>query len=140
MIYTASYFQPKNHHGRRAGISRSVPKHFIPDDRLLFLAPSAALLRDCKLGLSEEDYTNRYREELKGRWAIVKPWLQQIQPEQDQTLLCWEHKGNFCHRNLVGLMVQKYCPDCWGGSDVLREPSHADRSICSHEQLQLYRS
>lgn len=118
MLYTASYFQPKNHHGRCVGISRSVPRHFVPDDRLLFLAPSAALLRDCKQGLSDEAYIERYREELRSRWAIVKPWLQQLDPSEDQTLLCWEHKGNFCHRNLVALMIQKFRSDCWGGADV----------------------
>lgn len=34
MIYTASYFQPENHHGKLISISRSEPKGFKVDGKL----------------------------------------------------------------------------------------------------------
>jgi len=66
-------------------------------------------------------YTDDYRSLLKSRWSVVKPWLYSLTPEVDVTVCCWEMPGtkpeNYCHRNLVGIMVQVHRPDCYGGKD-----------------------
>jgi hypothetical protein len=48
MIYTASYFEPHRHHGKRLSISRSIPAGFRVEGRLEFLIPSADLLQAWK--------------------------------------------------------------------------------------------
>jgi uncharacterized protein YeaO (DUF488 family) len=122
-IYSASYFQPENHHGSLVSISRSHPKAFQVDAHLSFLAPSQALLKDWKhQQLTEEDYTQRYRQEIQQSWLKVSGWLDSLTPEINCTLLCWEKKGEFCHRNLVMAMVRKHKPDCYGGCDVAAIP------------------
>lgn len=100
-------------------ISRSIPKCFRVDDKLQFLAPTEDLLADWKAEkISEADYIVRYRTQIKQSWQQVKQWLDSLDPKKDLTLLCWERKGEFCHRNLVAKLVQTYRPDCFGGCDV----------------------
>ena len=71
MLYTASYFEPQRHHGKLISISRSIPQNFRIHGRLEFFIPSADLLRDWKAKrIGEEEYTNRYREQIK---ANLKP-------------------------------------------------------------------
>ncbi|MDV3001013.1 MAG: hypothetical protein N5P05_002619 [Chroococcopsis gigantea SAG 12.99] len=131
MIYSACYFENERHHGRLLSISRSVPDGFRVDGTLDFFVPSADLLRAWKQKLIDEDgYTARYREQIKANFKIIKAWLSELKPEKDATLLCWERSGKdegnqgektqpFCHRNLVMKLVQKYRPDCFGGTDVI---------------------
>ncbi len=124
MIYTASYFQPKNHHGQVISISRSTPKGITVDGSLPFLAPPADLLRDWdstkKAGnpMPWEEYTARYKVHFARGLAEFKTWLSTLTPDQDVTLCCWEKAGDNCHRNLVGIAVQKFAPELWGGADV----------------------
>ena len=122
-IYSASYFQPENHHGSSISISRSHPRSFQVDTRLSFLAPSQALLDNWKHHqLTEADYTERYRHELQQVWPQVESWLISLTPESDCTLLCWEKAGEFCHRNLAMQMIRKHRPDCYGGRDMSADP------------------
>ena len=66
MIYTASYFEPHRHHGKRLSISRSIPAGFQVEGRLEFLIPHADLLKAWKTKwINETEYTNRYREHNK---------------------------------------------------------------------------
>lgn len=129
MIYTASWFEPQNHHGALVSISRSNPRHVSADTpKLEFFCPSAELLRRWKFGMTEETYINVFREEIKSNWSVILQWLEGLNPDIDQTLCCWEssYKGNaievpikyFCHRNLVAKIVEKRRPDCFGGCDV----------------------
>lgn len=121
MIYTASYFFATHQHGLLVSISRSSPAGFKVDDRLLFLAPSEDLLAAWKTKvLDESGYVDRYRTQIRESWRSVKDWLDSLNPKQHSTLLCWEKKGEFCHRNLIAKLVQKYRPDCFGGCDVVR--------------------
>ena len=121
MLYTASYQEPAYHHGLLLSVSRSIPKGFKTDGKLEFLIPCADLLVEYQATrLDEAEYIQCYREQIKQSWLEVKAWLDNLDPEQNQTLLCWEPKGKFCHRNLVAKLVQKYRPDCFGGSDVIR--------------------
>jgi hypothetical protein len=142
VIYTASYSERNRHHGQLISISRSIPQGFRIDGRLEFFVPSADLLRDWKEKRinSEEEYTNRYREQIRAHLKPIKTWLENLDPRQDQTLLCWERSGidetlkrwqktgqwhekrPFCHRNLVIKLVEKFRPDCYGGMDVINYP------------------
>lgn len=119
MIYTASYFQPEYHHGRLISISRTVPKDFEVADRLDFFVPHAALLRDWKAKIIDETaYIDRYRIQIKQSGGQIRSWLNGLDKHTDQTLLCWEKKGAFCHRNLVIKLIRHYRLDCYGGRDV----------------------
>ncbi|NJM67808.1 MAG: DUF488 domain-containing protein [Acaryochloris sp. RU_4_1] len=118
-IYSASYFERQNHHGLLISISRSQPQSFQVDSRLPFLAPSQALLEDWKkTQLTEAGYTLRYRQQLQEAWPQVSSWLASLSLEVNCTLLCWEKKGEFCHRNLAMSMIRKHRPDCYGGRDM----------------------
>lgn len=129
MLYTASYLESTHHQGLLLSISRSVPKGFKIDGKLEFLIPSAELLLDWKASrLNEAEYSQRYREQIKQAWQEVKEWLDNLAPKPDQTLLCWEAKGKFCHRNLIAKLVQKHRPDCFGGCDVIR----VEMPLCKH--------
>jgi len=125
MLYTASYRQKENHWGELISISRAVPRNFKVNGSIPFLAPSQALLDLWKRTKNEHQYTDRYREELRRHWggsiesdSAISNWLRGLSPKIDQTLLCWEPAGEFCHRNLVIQFVKKYRPDCYGGQDV----------------------
>jgi uncharacterized protein YeaO (DUF488 family) len=122
MIYTASFFQPENHHGKLVPISRTVPKGFSTKDSLSFFIPSSSLLKDWKAGkLTKEEYIDRYREEMKVNLPQIKEWVNSLDSEIDQTLLCWEKttdKNYFCHRELVIKFVQVWKPICFGGCDI----------------------
>lgn len=121
MLYFASYFEVQHQHGLKIAISRSIPKDFKVDSKLQFLAPSPELLADWQeKRVDEAGYTQQYREQLKHSWDEVKAWLDRLDPKQHSTLLCWEAKNAFCHRNLVALLVQKHRSDCFGGCDVIR--------------------
>lgn len=120
MLYTASYFEPQHHYGRLLSISRSIPQGFKVSNNLKFLIPRAELLTEWETKkIDEAEYRKRYRMQIKESWGEVKAWLNSLDPKQDLTLLCWEVKGTFCHRNLIALLVQKHRTDCYGGRDVV---------------------
>ena len=124
MIYTASYKQPQNHHGELISISRTVPRGVSVNGSIPFLAPSQGLLEFWKATKDEQQYIDRYRQEISRHWGgidsdtAIANWLRGLSPRIDQTLLCWEKSGDFCHRNLAIKFVQKYRPDCYGGMDI----------------------
>lgn len=118
MIYTASYFQPKNHHGKLISISITAPRWFVVHDKIPFFAPSLQLLQQWQRSPDEAKYTAMFREEIRANLPVIKRWVD-IQPiHDDMTLLCWEKAGEFCHRNLVGKLIAKYRPEIFGGADV----------------------
>ena len=118
-IFTASYFEPANHHGKLVSISRSKPKGIAVQERLALLAPSQKLLDDWKAeSIDQEEYTNRYRQELGPKLHKFRSWISTVDPGEDITLLCWEKAGEFCHRNLAIKLVEKYRPEIFGGCDV----------------------
>ncbi|MGH2413732.1 MAG: hypothetical protein ACRDEA_08580 [Microcystaceae cyanobacterium] len=120
MIYTASYFESNRHHGKLISISRNIPKGFRVDGVIEFFIPHISLLKDWKAkAIDQEDYTNRYREQIRANLKTIKAWLEGLDPGKEQTLLCWEKSGidetlkrwqetgqwkeerPFCHRNLA---------------------------------------
>lgn len=124
MIYTASYFQQENHHGELVSISLTTPRGFRVESKMPFLAPPQSLLNDWKKGMTEEAYIQAYRQHCRNFFngpesnTAIANWLRGLSPSIDQTLLCWERAGDFCHRNLAIKFVQKYRPDCYGGMDI----------------------
>jgi hypothetical protein len=60
--------------------------------------------------ISEEEFTNRYRQLIVERWAEVKKWMDDLSPSDELYLCCWEQVG-FCHRYLVAKLLQKFRPD-----------------------------
>ena len=120
MIYTASYFQKERHYGKKFSISRSEPKGISIDGKLEMFVPDGSILADYKKRkIDEKGYIDRYREQMQRNLPQIKAWLQQLKPEEDVTLMCWERPGQFCHRNLVIKFVERYRPDCYGGQDVV---------------------
>ena len=62
------------------------------------LYPSPALLREFKAGaLSEEQYTERYMEQL----SKLDPVEVYKELRDDAILVCYERPGSFCHRHIV---------------------------------------
>lgn len=118
MIYTASYFTPETHHGLLISISRGVPQGFRIYSRLPFFTPSEMLLNLWKKEHNQDTYINQYKKECLANFSLIKDWLNTLEPQTDQTLLCYEKAGEFCHRNLAIKFVEKYRPDCYGGCDV----------------------
>lgn len=135
MLYTASFLEPAHHHGLLLSICGSIPRGFRVDGSLQFLTPSTDMLADWEaLKIDESAYTERYRMQIRNNWREVKAWLDSLDPKQHVTLLCWEKKGEFCHRNLIAKLVQKYRPECFGGCDLIRvEKERCDR--CGSELL-----
>lgn len=135
MLYFASYFHANHQHGLKLSISRSIPKDFKTDGRLEFLIPNSELLAAWKeKRVGEAAYTQRYREQLKQSWTEVRNWLNSLDSQFNETLLCWEKPNAFCHRNLVAKLVQKHRPDCYGGCDVVRyEPEKCPD--CNHVMI-----
>ncbi len=121
MLYTASYFESRHWHGDLIAISPSVPKEIKVKASLPFLFPSVELLSAWRAKqIDEVEYTERYRAQIKDSWSQVKKWLDSLKPEKDLTLVCWERKGEWCHRNLLAKLAKSYRPDCFRGCDVVR--------------------
>lgn len=134
MIYTASYFERGNHHGKLISISRSVPKGFKIDGELPFFAPSQKLLNEWKFRADQmtvAEYTDRFRIEMWNNRVQIHQWLEGLDLAVDQTLLCWERsdalgRDGFCHRRLIYRYVEKHRPDCMGGCDVPNKPEQLE--------------
>lgn len=79
------------------------------------LAPSKELLGDYKLsGLSTDDYTKRYFEELQRPEAVAsmeKLKMKALTDSRDLILLCYEKPGEFCHRHLLSRYLNEHYPD-----------------------------
>lgn len=137
MIYTASYFQETHHHGQLVPISRGIPPQYRsrvdayhPLRELL--QPPEALLTWWKaqeqlaiesgaafpLEQQIDEYTAQYREAIKAVLPDLKTYLAHLEPASDETWLCWEAPGEFCHRNLAFALVERFRPDCVGGQDA----------------------
>lgn len=132
MLYTASYFEPQNHHGELISISRSRPKNFQNIPTLEFFAPSQDLLNFWKdrsktaateeLGKYWEEYQSGFLDLLCDRVDTIDRWLSALNSTRDYTLLCWEKAGDFCHRNDVGELLAARYTKLWGGFDVTLTP------------------
>ncbi len=126
MLYCASYNQPENHHGRLISISCTIPKGIEVAGHLDFFKPTEDLLKWWKTSPQDDkawaEYTSQFWATLADRKAQILEWVHALEkkPSQDITLLCWEKAGDRCHRNLVARLLQKHCPESFGGCDVPR--------------------
>lgn len=131
MLYTASYFEPANHHGKLLSISRSRPQFFQNLPTLQFFTPTQELLKFWKAktktasAIELPQYWQKYQDEflelLGDRMGEIDAWATQLDPSQDYTLCCWEKTTDAipnCHRNDVGQLLEARYPHLWGGFDV----------------------
>lgn len=77
------------------------------------LAPSEELLLEFKNGnLDEKSFTIRFKSELFDRGfkngKDLALALAQSSGGQDIVLCCYEKKGQFCHRQILGDMMRRY--------------------------------
>jgi len=122
MIYTASYFSFRHHHGKLISVSRSNPKKFAKIPKLNFFTPSKELLawwkKSGKTDRDWDNYRDRFFEEtIDPNFDKIQNWINQ-KHRFDITLLCWEKPGEYCHRNDVGELIAVKLPNLWGGFDV----------------------
>lgn len=152
MIYTASYFEPQNWHGTPYAISRSIPANLkgvngnhplrwllAPSDRLLdWWKRQESRYQENGWQFPDEQatgqYTAQYWDELKPNADKIKAYLASEAAREDQTWLCWEKSGEFCHRNLAALIVQKHQPDLFGGADKLVKTPSDDADYLQSSQ------
>lgn len=115
MIYTSHYYSGKIK-GRAIGISLYPPRDF-KGQYLQLLAPTREIFRFWKSSACDEEAWDEYKKQYKAllisRWPDVKQWLVSLSAEEDMTLLCY--KETYCHRHLVGLLIEKHRPELWGG-------------------------
>lgn len=105
-VYT-SYFSYLRHNSV-AGIPVAItrwPPRFFKGSLYRTLAPSKSLIKAWKNGrISEDQYIHiYYRETLMGihPQAVLNELLE-ITDGQVPILLCFEKKGDFCHRHIAG--------------------------------------
>lgn len=114
MIFTSHY----NSHviGDRVSISIHPPKNW-KGGHLQMFAPTQELLDFWKKspqdGEAWETYSGMYKAIMQERMLRVKEWLKSLSFDRNMTLFCYPEK--YCHRSLVGLIIEKHRPDCWGG-------------------------
>ena len=149
MIFTASFFKPETHHGALIPISRSVPSQYKAlngkHSLQALLSPSAALLKEWKKQEKQHkttgqnfpndevtrQYTTQYSEEIRANKDAILQYLLQLDSTKDETWLCWEAPGEFCHRNLAYELAVKVRPDCLGGKDIeVVKPLEVAQSKC----------
>ena len=108
MTYTSYYANYRKFKGMfRVSISRTAPINSY-DLQLIKLAPTAELLQKYKSNsITNEEYTSVYHNQLlklenNGYIAKFVKALSTLQELYgDVVLLCYEKKGDFCHRHLL---------------------------------------
>lgn len=130
MIFVASYKECQNWHGLPVSISISPPRSWRHGKEEAF-APSWELVSQWKRAVKNqkdieeawEEYTDNFLNLLDDRAKKVEQFLREQDPIRDVTLLCYEDSKaeapkNYCHRNIVGELIQSRCPELWGGANV----------------------
>lgn len=108
MIYTSYYANYRKFKGMyRISISRTAPNNSC-DLQLIKLAPTAELLQNHKSNfITNEEYASVYHNQLLrlendgyiAKFVKALSTLQEL--HEDAVLLCYEKKGDFCHRHLL---------------------------------------
>ena len=116
MFYTSYYANYRKYKGiYRIAISRTSPENSY-DERIIQLAPTKDILADYKYnGLSEEQYTERYRDQLDnlrscGTLDDIVKYLRRLASEiaSDVVFLCYEKSDDFCHRHILADYLNKH--------------------------------
>lgn len=108
-IYTSNYSKARHLDTSKfycVSISR-FPQRDYKNTACYELAPSKRLLLDYMDGLSQEEYTKRYRAEMAQIPDIHKVFerLALDANKRDIVLLCFESKGAFCHRHILSDII-----------------------------------
>lgn len=87
-------------------ISRRSPKNWAGVQCKDF-APSSRLLSQYHRGMSEAEYSDSYRQEIDelSDFYSVFVRLAKLAKGRDIVLLCYEKKGDFCHRHILSDIV-----------------------------------
>lgn len=137
MIYFASLYEPKNHHGtvyNTAVGTRGMGRY----KQLKFLAPHREIVSAHQdRAITDEQYLHGYEiwhyddetrkpthtvhvqgyyEILHENWPQIKAWLDSLKADEDITLLCYcpewkQGKRKFCHRQIIYKLIWKHRPD-----------------------------
>ena len=95
----------------RVGISRYAPQGSC-DLRLMDFAPSARTLFDYKEGrIDEKEYEREYLNDLDRLYENKRmdELVDKLKKYEKVVLLCYEGKGKFCHRHILGKYLnEKY--------------------------------
>jgi len=105
MLYVASFFNPRAHHGSVISIANTAPAGFRSVRRADIFVPGRRLVWDWKDGrITWPQYTERYMARLDERIAQhhldrARAWARN--PNRHLTLCCWEREPTRCHRSLL---------------------------------------
>ena len=106
MIHTSYFANIKNLSGRNlVSISNITPQWAEVHKEYKELAPSKSILYAYKnKEIDEIIYTERYKKEILSRLDPHKVY----KDLEGSVLLCYEKRGDFCHRNIVAEWLQSY--------------------------------
>lgn len=113
MIFVATHEAPEYHHGAvhsveprdRHPFARRIPC-LVPTPEILAIADPT-------------EFRRAYFALLHERQAVVELWLATLKPEVDITVATLASTQPEW-RSLVGGLVLKKRPECWGGVDILK--------------------
>ncbi len=71
-------------------------------------APSQALLKSVKTGLSFEKFRERYIQEMREHKKANPQTWDQLLAHEEITLCCFEHDPRECHRSILAELIQKW--------------------------------
>ena len=115
MLYTASFYDPKDWAGQPYRVSRAHPRGLKTQwETLTFLYPPLELLRAYRKG--DLDFTalgKAYRENLDQKILVdfrLRRWMEQAPDLGDVTLLCFERGDAPCHRRVAAQWLHDHIP------------------------------
>ena len=104
MIYTASFFSPKDYRGRPISIANSKPLGTAEFAGMLTcrsLVPRWSIVDDLKKGrIDWTEYTKLYLDDLITD-NVIEEVRELYSGVEDITLCCWESSPLRCHRSLA---------------------------------------
>ncbi len=117
-IYTSCFFDKQRYKDMvPVSIALYSPKGF-NGCRISKLAPTEDILNEYRRGRDEELYTKRYKEEILAKIncanaiANLTEYVESRFPNKDVVFLCYEKKGDFCHRHLVADWLKENGYEC----------------------------
>jgi hypothetical protein len=136
MIYFTAFSKWEFQFGELQSIAKYPPKSHSDVKTIELFVPNWRAVQKYKNSPKSkadwEDYVEAYRKTCRSRWNAIKHWLDNLDPETDVTLCCWERSPVRCHRSLVAKIVETYRPDCYGGLDV----RNGNRQIYTVQRVQ----
>jgi hypothetical protein len=111
MLFTATHEATEHHHGVVHSVNTRDQHPFAR--RIPCLVPTAEVLAI----VDPAEFRKAYFNLLHQRQEVVEQWLATLKPEVDYTVASLASDAPEW-RSLVGALVAKKRPDCWGGSDL----------------------